>query len=109
MIYYLDCLRVSMSSNKNSFFDGWFVRIIDHNRDFSCGVIMGSLRLPGSDAFDQHYLCISYASEIASRLPSAVSRPPLHIWRSAADVGREQEGRSGCSRCTRYRGEARCR
>jgi hypothetical protein len=96
---------------RRQWFEGWFVRFIDHATGLSVALILGSMRLPGrsasaAGAFDEHLLVLAFRDASgrhdtqhvilgehgawlrgggAGRLPDELSssRPPRWEWRSA--------------------------
>ncbi|CAM9395735.1 unnamed protein product [Scytosiphon promiscuus] len=67
--------RPPPKSARQPFFEGWFIRLVDHEQRLSFAVIIGSFRGRGEEELDQHYVSLSYLHEpIGGLLPAEVER-----------------------------------
>jgi hypothetical protein len=43
------------------FFNGWYVRVTDHERQLAFALIVGSFKHPGANTYTEHYVALVYA------------------------------------------------
>ncbi|CAM9846637.1 unnamed protein product [Ectocarpus fasciculatus] len=79
--------RPPPKSTRQPFFEGWFIRLVDHEQRLSFAVIIGSFRGHGGEELDQHYVSLSYLHEPkGGLLPAEEENDPEEEPTAAEDV-----------------------
>lgn len=50
------------------FFDGWYIRVTDHDRHLAFALIVGSFKHPGANAYTEHYVALVYSDKAGNFL-----------------------------------------